>query len=87
MLHTGYWPRPCHNRKVTDAMSDVLAARDAYKAARALVKERRLALGRAIRDARAEGLEQGKIAATLELTREQVRRYQAEFEKATASPA
>lgn len=84
MLHTDYWPHPCHNRKVPDAMSDVVAARDAYQAARKRVKETRLALGRAIRDAREQDVPQVKIAEALGLTREQVRRYQAEFERATS---
>lgn len=66
-------------------MTDVVAARDAYQAARNQVKETRLALGRAIRDAREQNVPQAKIAATLKLTREQVRRYQAEFEKASAA--
>lgn len=65
-------------------MSNVVAARDAYLAAREHVKETRLELGRAIRDARDEDIPQAKIAAKLKLTREQVRRYQAEFEKTAA---
>lgn len=65
-------------------MADVVAARDAYLAAREQVKETRLALGRAIVEARSRDVTQATIAATLKLTREQVRRYQAEFEKATA---
>lgn len=65
-------------------MSDVVAARDAYLEAREHVREARLALGKAIRDARDQDVPQGKIAATLSLTREQVRRYQAEFERATS---
>jgi len=62
-------------------MSDVVAARDAYMAARQQVAETRLALGRAIREARNQGLQQGVIAAKLGLTREHVRRYQDEYEK------
>ncbi len=62
-------------------MTTVVAARDAYKAARASVTATRLALGRAIRDARAQGERQEQIAKELELTREQVRRYQVEYEK------
>jgi hypothetical protein len=65
-------------------MSDVVAARDAYMAARRHVAETRLALGRAIVDARRQGVQQGAIAATLGLTREHVRRYQAEYEKLAA---
>ena len=62
-------------------MSDVVAARDAYKAARDQVKETRLALGRAILEARNQNIDQVKIAKKLNLTREQVRRYQVEYEK------
>lgn len=62
-------------------MATVVAARSDYLAARSLVEQTRLALGKAIRDARAEGVEQGEIARELHLTREQVRRYQAEYEK------
>ena len=65
-------------------MADVVAARNAYTDARKLVKRARLELGRAIRDARGQGVRQGEIAAELELTREQVRRYEDEFLKATA---
>lgn len=66
-------------------MSDVLAARDAYLAARKQVRETRLALGRAIREARDQNVDQVKIARTLNLTREQVRRYQVEYEKTLTS--
>jgi hypothetical protein len=62
-------------------MASVVAARDAYRAARRQVTETRLALGRAILEAREEGVPQLKIAAKLGLTREQVRRYQAEYEQ------
>lgn len=62
-------------------MADVIEARDAYLSARRLVTETRLALGRAIREARAQDVDQVEIAAELELTREQVRRYQDEYEK------
>jgi len=62
-------------------MTTVVAARAAYVAARKQVEATRLALGQAIRDARAEGVAQEKIARELKLTREQVRRYQAEYEK------
>ena len=62
-------------------MATVTAARDAYLAARRQVTETRLALGRAIAEARGQNIPQLEIAAKLGLTREQVRRYQAEFEK------
>jgi uncharacterized protein (DUF433 family) len=62
-------------------MATVVAARDAYLAARRQVTETRLALGRAILEAREQDVEQAQIAAKLGLTREQVRRYQAEYEK------
>ena len=62
-------------------MAAVVEARNAYKAARDQVEVTRLALGRAIAEARAQGIDQVKIASELHLTREQVRRYQAEFEK------
>lgn len=65
-------------------MSDVVAARNAYLEARDQVKATRLALGRAIAEARSTGVEQGKIASELRLTREQVRRYQAEYEDLAA---
>lgn len=65
-------------------MADVVAARNAYKAARVRVNETRLALGRAITEARAAGVQQESIAKKLGLTREQIRRYQAEFEKSAA---
>lgn len=67
-------------------MTAVVAARDAYLAARKQVTETRLALGRAIQEARGQDVPQLEIAKTLGLTREQVRRYQAEFElSSTAS--
>jgi DNA-binding transcriptional regulator LsrR (DeoR family) len=62
-------------------MSNVLAARDAYMTARRQVTEARHALGRAILDARRQGVQQSDIAKQLGLTREQVRRYQAEYEQ------
>lgn len=62
-------------------MSDVIDARDAYKAARQAVNDARLALGKAIYEARQQNIEQGEIATKLVLTREQVRRYQDEYEK------
>jgi hypothetical protein len=64
-----------------DPMADVTEARSAYLAARDRVRQTRLALGRAIAEARAQGVEQVAIARTLNLSREQVRRYQAEYEK------
>lgn len=60
-------------------MTAITEARDAYLAARKTVTETRLALGRAIADARAQGTEQVDIAKTLNLTREQIRRYEAEY--------
>lgn len=62
-------------------MTDITNARDAYLAARRKVEETRLALGKAIREARAQGVDQVEIAAKLDLTREQVRRYQDEYER------
>jgi uncharacterized protein (DUF433 family) len=62
-------------------MSDVRAARTAYKAARDRVKETRLELGRAIVEARGRNVSQADIAKELGLTREQIRRYQAEYEE------
>lgn len=62
-------------------MASVVAARDAYKAAREQVTQTRLALGRAIMEAREQKVSQLKIASQLGLTREQVRRYQDEYEK------
>jgi hypothetical protein len=73
------------NRKVPDPMTEVVAARDAYLAARRQVGERRIALGRAIFEARSAGVTQGDIARKLGLTREQVRRYQAEYEDAATA--
>jgi hypothetical protein len=68
-------------------MADVVAARDAYLDARKLVAQRRLELGHAIVTARLQEIEQGAIAKQLKLTREQVRRYQAEYEKSLAPTA
>lgn len=62
-------------------MAAVVEARNAYVAARDQVEVTRLALGKAIREARASGTDQAKIADELKLTREQVRRYQVEYEK------
>ena len=62
-------------------MTAVIAARDAYRAAREQVTETRLALGRAILEAREQNVSQLDIARKLGLTREQVRRYQDEYEK------
>lgn len=67
-------------------MASVVAARDAYLAARKQVTQTRLALGRAISEARSQNVPQLEIAAKLGLTREQVRRYQAEFEKSIVAP-
>jgi helix-turn-helix protein len=77
---------------MSDPMTDVIEARDAYLAAREQVREARLALGKAIAEARAENVDQAEIARKLKLTREQIRRYQDEYEKAaglkpTARPA
>jgi len=62
-------------------MATVVAARDAYRAARRQVAETRLALGRAILEAREREIPQLAIAHELGLTREQVRRYQDEYER------
>ena len=66
-------------------MTDVIKARDAYLAARQQVTEARLALGRAIVDARAAEVDQVAIAKQLGLTREQVRRYEAEYKKSLSA--
>lgn len=71
----------CHDVEVPEPMATVVAARSAYMAARAEVEKTRLELGRAIREAREQGIEQQEIATELELTREHVRRFQAEYEK------
>lgn len=81
MRHHACRPQPCHDGKVPDPMTTVVAARNAYVAARERVTETRLALGKVIKEARAEGVQQEAIARELVLTREQVRRYQAEYEK------
>lgn len=65
-------------------LREVLAARDAYLAARRRVTETRLALGRAIAEARTQGVKQVTIAGALGLSREHVRRYQAGYEKPAA---
>ena len=69
-------------------MGDVVAARKAYEQAqedaRSLVERARLNLGRTIRDARRQDVSQDAIAKELGLTREQVRRFQREFESAEA---
>lgn len=62
-------------------MTTVTEARAAYVAAMDAVTAKRLALGKAIREAREQKVKQGAIAAQLNLTREQVRRYQVEYEK------
>ncbi len=65
-------------------MADVISARRAYEeaqqAARTLVKRARLRLGQAILDARRRDVSQDAIAKELGLTREQVRRFQREYE-------
>jgi DNA relaxase NicK len=65
-------------------MADVVAARKAYeqaqKDARDMVRRARLDLGRAIRDARQSEVSQDAIVKELKLTREQVRRFQREYE-------
>jgi len=66
-------------------MAAVVDAREAYLAARKQVTETRLALGRAILEARQQDIEQLAIAKELGLTREQVRRYEAEYVKALAA--
>jgi hypothetical protein len=63
-------------------MTTVTEARAAYVSAMDDVTVKRLALGKAIREAREQDVKQGAIAAELRLTREQVRRYQVEYEKA-----
>jgi hypothetical protein len=68
-------------------MTTVVAARDAYLAARQQVTQTRLALGRAIHEARGQNISQLTIAGKLGLTREQVRRYQDEYEKAVGLKA
>lgn len=65
-------------------MATVVDARDAYLAAREQVTQTRLALGRAIAEARRRNVSQADIAKALGLTREQIRRYQAEYERAAA---
>jgi hypothetical protein len=71
-------------------MGDVVAARKAYEKAqedaRELVRRARLDLGRAIRDARRQEVSQDAIVKELGLTREQVRRFQREYEN-LAEPA
>lgn len=66
-------------------MGDVVAARKAYEKAqedaRELVRQARIDLGRTIADARRQSITQDAIAEELELTREQVRRFQREYEK------
>ena len=65
-------------------MTAIVAARDAYLAARQSVTDSRLALGKAIAAARAQGVEQVDIARQLDLTREQIRRYEAEYRESLA---
>jgi transcriptional regulator len=66
-------------------MTAITDARDAYLAARRAVTETRLALGSAIADARAKGVEQVDIARKLGLTREQIRRYEAEYRESAGA--
>ena len=66
-------------------MTAITQARDAYLAARESVTDARLALGKAIADARKAGVEQVDIARTLKLTREQVRRYEAEYRESLSA--
>lgn len=65
-------------------MTDVIAAREAYEKAQRdaqdLIRRARLALGKAISDAREQGVPQEAIARQLGLTREQLRRVQREYE-------
>jgi cellulase/cellobiase CelA1 len=74
-------------------MGDVVAARKAYEQAqqeaRELVRRARLELGRAIYDARRRDVSQDAIGKELGLTREQLRRFQREYEAAApqAEPA
>lgn len=67
-------------------MSEVVAARKRYEQAqidaRKIVEDARLELGRAIRAARKQDVQQGDIADALSLTREQVRRFQDEADRA-----
>lgn len=67
-------------------MADVIAARQAYEQAqrdaRTLVERARVHLGQAIHDARQQDVSQDAIAKELGLTREQVRRFQREYEAA-----
>lgn len=86
MLHTGRWPHPCDNAKVSEALTAVVQARDAYLAAREQVTRARLALGQAIAEARSRDVDQVVIARELGLTREQIRRYQAEYENSKRTP-
>lgn len=71
-------------------MGDVVAARKAYEQAqhdaRALVEQARHDLGRAILDARRQDVSQDAIAKELGLTREQVRRFQREYEASQLAP-
>ncbi|HEY9439667.1 MAG TPA: hypothetical protein VIS29_13675 [Streptomyces sp.] len=70
-------------------MGDVIAARKAYEQAqddaRELVRRARLDLGRAIREARRQDISQLAIVEQLGLTREQVRRFQREYEESAGS--
>ena len=70
-------------------MGDVIAARKAYEQAqddaRELVRRARLDLGRAGVDARRQDISQLAIVEQLGLTREQVRRFQREYEESAGS--
>jgi hypothetical protein len=68
-------------------MANVVAARDAYVAARAKAAQTRLDLGRAIAEARSQNVPQESIAQELRLTREQIRRYQREYERSLETAA
>lgn len=76
-------------------MSEVIAAHEAYKQAqddaKALLAQARIRLGRAIHDARRQDKPQEAIAGELDLTRERLRLFQREYEKAAtegrASPS
>ncbi len=79
---------PCHNEGVSDPMGNVVDARRAYEQAqvdaRTLVERARRGLGKAIHDARRQNVSQDAIAKELGLTREQVRRFQREYEQSIA---
>jgi hypothetical protein len=72
-------------------MGDIVTARKAYEEAQReallLVERARHKLGQAIREAREQDVAQDAIAKELGLTREQVRRFQREYERANGLPA